>query len=763
MRANDDYLDDEFVALAAAIGNGQYTGTAADHQKQIEAFRGWNYVAISTLCRIGVRAEPRIYDDRIDGTLTKSLLREQRFQTVSQKKSWAEFDAGSSPADSGFRWWKLINQPNPWQTGSYMRWDVMQQLRIHGVAMVWNAKNAAGKTIWRIPLPISLLTPIQAGYRKDMPFGGVRIHTIQWIGSHFGLAASLHGQFQTLANREISLSDITMYSYPHPMLRGDGFSPTSAGQLWHDIARKAEESQSNQFGFGPRQKVLVQLPQGEANSADDIDRFQRRIDRRINESISGVVAVPHGGTTPITLDADEMGYSATSESSCKSILALHGTSPAAAGMMEGMTYGALTNAIRQTILLAVQPDMDLLADQDTATMTKEEGDAFWCEYPVPPVDDAELEIQKDANELTAKAMTVGEWRIKQGRQPYGDARDDMTVGDPAIVSWKPQPKKTLSIFGQTMTKSQSKSMLNESVSFTDRPGCVVAVDLDGTLAIYDSFDSQSIGEPRQGIVEVVRNLKAAGCGIVVYTCRDNDSLVSQWLHSHSIPFDAINVNPWAPASSAKMMADIYLDDRAVSAFGSESVVMESIIGSIDDPAIVQSIRSVIKRSNFDRKYGFLFLPVSGELLQLVQSIQSRIKTEHLGPSGMEVEPHITVQYGVLGTDPYEIASRLRLVRKPSFTIHDKLSAMGDGAKGEKAIVIELKGDDLQSLHSLCNGTFAHVETWPGDQPHITVGHVLSEHAGLYESMATEFGNRMAIADRIVYRDPVAEDTVIPLQ
>jgi 2'-5' RNA ligase len=760
MRNNDEVLSDDYVALAAAIGNRQYTGLGADYQKQIESFRGWNFVAISTICRISARAEPRVYDDRIN-TISKSFLRSRRDNIVSQSKSWAEYNHGSETADPSFRWWQLVNQPNPWQTGSHFRWDILQQLRLHGIAMVWNARNAAGKTIWRIPMPMSLLTPIPPGYRKDMPFGAVRVHTLQWIGYHFGIAASLRGQYQTLADREISLDDITMYSYPNPLLRGDGFSPSSAGQAWHDIMRKSEDAQSNQFGFGARQRVLVQPPSGENNGPSELDAYQRRLDKRITESQNGVVVAPHGSVTPISLDADEMGYSSTSDTLSPAILALHGVSKAAAGLSEGMTYGSVANAIRQTILLSVQPDMDLIADQDTATMVQEEGSAFWVEYPVPPVDDAELEITRDGNELEAKAMTVKEWRIKQGREPYGDERDDMTVGDPALATWKPKPKQSLSIFSG-MAKSQTKSMMTDDAMYRDRPGAVVAFDLDGTLAEYKAFDESKIGQPKQGMVEVVRNLKAAGCGIVIYTARDNDTLVATWLNAHSIPFDAINMNPWAPETSAKMMADVYVDDRAVSGIGNEAIIMESIVSSIDDPAIQQTIRQTIKRTHFDRRFGFLFLPVSGELLSLVKSLQSRIKPEHLGKSGMELEPHITVLYGVLGVEPFEAVTKLRMVRKPSFTIVDQLAAFGEANAPEKAIGIQLSGEDLQSLYAVCSGSFPHVGAWPVYRPHITLGYVRSEFAGLYEGMTTDFGNRMAVADRIVFRDPVAADTVIPL-
>ena len=95
----------------------------------------------------------------------------------------------------------------------------------------------------------------------------------------------------------------------------------------------------------------------------------------------------------------------------------------------------------------------------------------------------------------------------------------------------------------------------------------IAVDLDGTLAKYDGdFDADKIGEPRKRIVRLVRYLKKIGCKIIIFTCRDNNAKIEEWLKEHDVPFDTVNANVDDDVhTSGKVLADVYLDDRGVSA------------------------------------------------------------------------------------------------------------------------------------------------------------------------------------------------------
>jgi hypothetical protein len=97
----------------------------------------------------------------------------------------------------------------------------------------------------------------------------------------------------------------------------------------------------------------------------------------------------------------------------------------------------------------------------------------------------------------------------------------------------------------------------------------VAVDLDGTLARhYETFDPKYIPPPKAGARKWLKKFQAAGARVIIFTVRGDDELTAKWLKEHELPCDYINENPDQPqGSSGKILADIYWDDRAISAAG----------------------------------------------------------------------------------------------------------------------------------------------------------------------------------------------------
>lgn len=92
---------------------------------------------------------------------------------------------------------------------------------------------------------------------------------------------------------------------------------------------------------------------------------------------------------------------------------------------------------------------------------------------------------------------------------------------------------------------------------------IVAVDFDGTL----SLDSQypNIGRFNTHLYEALMKLKGIGWSIVLWTCREGKELKEavEWCANNGLEFDAINENPpEVPFKSRKVVADMYIDDRA---------------------------------------------------------------------------------------------------------------------------------------------------------------------------------------------------------
>ena len=92
---------------------------------------------------------------------------------------------------------------------------------------------------------------------------------------------------------------------------------------------------------------------------------------------------------------------------------------------------------------------------------------------------------------------------------------------------------------------------------------IVAVDFDGTLSLDAQYPN--IGRFNTRLYEALMKLKGIGWSIVLWTCREGKELKEavEWCANNGLKFDAINENPpEVPFKSRKVVADMYIDDRA---------------------------------------------------------------------------------------------------------------------------------------------------------------------------------------------------------
>ena len=92
---------------------------------------------------------------------------------------------------------------------------------------------------------------------------------------------------------------------------------------------------------------------------------------------------------------------------------------------------------------------------------------------------------------------------------------------------------------------------------------IVAVDFDGTLSLDAQYPN--IGRFNTPLYEALMKLRGIGWSIVLWTCREGKELREAviWCANNGLEFDAINENPpEVPFKSRKVVADMYIDDRA---------------------------------------------------------------------------------------------------------------------------------------------------------------------------------------------------------
>lgn len=86
----------------------------------------------------------------------------------------------------------------------------------------------------------------------------------------------------------------------------------------------------------------------------------------------------------------------------------------------------------------------------------------------------------------------------------------------------------------------------------------LAIDFDGV--IHDDkhpLPGKKMGPPIMGAKIALMRLKGRGCTIIVHTVRaTNPQHVKDWLDYYEIPYDDV--------TNIKPVADVYLDDKAVT-------------------------------------------------------------------------------------------------------------------------------------------------------------------------------------------------------
>lgn len=104
---------------------------------------------------------------------------------------------------------------------------------------------------------------------------------------------------------------------------------------------------------------------------------------------------------------------------------------------------------------------------------------------------------------------------------------------------------------------------------------IIAVDFDGTLC---ENKWPEIGAPRQAIIDYCKGAAAAGVRLILWTNRTGDLLAEAvaWCATRELHFDAVNENlPEVIAAfggdTRKIVADMYIDDKAVPADGLEEM------------------------------------------------------------------------------------------------------------------------------------------------------------------------------------------------
>lgn len=740
-------------ALAMTLRSDHIGDWGSDHRQEAKSFQGWNYMAISAIGRLAARATPYVYDASEPANV------EKRKALIGQYRSfWKSYaDEGAAKVAPADHWMvELVNNPNRSQTRQLFQWEFMQQMHLHGCCLIYNRPTKDGQRIaQRYIVPMSLTQPIYKGWDKNTPNGGVRI-----MPASAGLGFFINPIIKSMSGAIIPAELLSVIRYPDPLLRGDGKSPTDAAGWWIDTALMTDMARWKQLKRGPRPHgvVTVKGEDGSPVPEDYLDMIEQRMNRKLGDEQydQRVIAVGDGTQVPTEASPVDMDYVNSFDQLGQVVLATHGVGKVAVGLNDSQTYGSVAANLLQTIA-AVESDLDLLAG-DWTMLARDCGENLEIQYEVPGYDDPTLTEQQLQTDLQAGNRTGREWRAIRGLPPWGDWRDDARVtgqgfvldskappqpgaeaagpgpgggaegggggppGMPGMMPPSPMQGETqpggLPGPGNPMAKSFAKAWrAGHYVWHTgqgERPP-IVAVDLDGTLAHEEGeFHPDLIGDPIDECVADVRRLKEAGCLICVFTCRDNDAIVMNWLDTHGVPYDALNAQPEGFEGSGKSFADVYWDNRAVA----HDAGLRSVVKKLPEGSIKRTLLSNVDRPADEPSYIAFELPES--VVEEVECEQQMIDEDDLCGEGC-VKPHITLVYGIVGVPLGEIVEAVRRLDEFEVTFGN-LSAFPP-KEGKCAIKFDVESPEIHRANALIKRCLPTVETFPDYKPHLTVGFV----------------------------------------
>ena len=116
----------------------------------------------------------------------------------------------------------------------------------------------------------------------------------------------------------------------------------------------------------------------------------------------------------------------------------------------------------------------------------------------------------------------------------------------------------------------------------------ICVDFDGTI-VEHKFPK--IGTPLPGAIETLKDLKADGWNLILWTCREDEGhlIDKQYLtqavnfcKEQGVEFDGVNETPmdmeFRPNGGRKAYASIYIDDRNFGGFPGWDVIRNELLG-----------------------------------------------------------------------------------------------------------------------------------------------------------------------------------------
>lgn len=391
--------------LRGAMSQGSPGGWASDHRAETNRYTGWNYVAARAIALQCAQAQVNVYQEGVAPEPGKS-----------RTKAYNEQSDKGEPLGEESRLVRLLKRPSPKQSGASFRYEVSLQLSLTGTALIWNVKNQEGLTIERYVIPTAIATP-QAPTR-DMPQGSWYISP---EAAHFAAADSwfMMSTVGLLFNCYLDARHVQVIRWPHPLYRDDGQSPVAAGAMWTDTADMVDRARWAQMKSGHNPSLAITPPDGWDGDQADLDAAEALFNQRYGGADKNRKAMFVTAKEIIKLSStgEQMDFENAFPQVRDAILAIHGTPGVAAGVTDGGSYAAFYAALLQFTMLTIQPQLSLIAEEDSEQLAPQFGAGLTVEMLAKPIDDPQILENQLRTDLQGRIRTRNEIRLLRGLPP----------------------------------------------------------------------------------------------------------------------------------------------------------------------------------------------------------------------------------------------------------------------------------------------------------------------------------------------------------
>lgn len=388
--------DDRKVATAHAVATGLTPGfNLSNHYRETENNRGWVYVAVHQAAKMASSATITVYDPK------RSI----------QKAFAPDAPTKAEVPDPSHHIAKLLKKPNAMVSGTTFLYQISQQIRLTGCALVWEEVNAFGIPVrlWVIPRAWCTFQPANPAY----PEGYYRVQPVSGaVNSNYFNVPNMSGFF--LDARLV----IRIY-WPSPMYPGESVSPLSACSMMIDIADEQDTATFSAYQNAPTPTLWVNIDGTVAMTEEQQANLKQQLQMRNAGSINAgrPLVTQNAEVSPLGVPLSELNQVEARNNSRENIFAIQQITQGAAGVTEQASYASFVASVKQTTELSVQPELDLIAGTFTHRWQAIYGDDFRIQMDAKNCDDPQVTLAQTQAKVAAGVYTDNEIRAAFGDGP----------------------------------------------------------------------------------------------------------------------------------------------------------------------------------------------------------------------------------------------------------------------------------------------------------------------------------------------------------